>query len=87
MILTNETKHMKWHESCKHKCRLDLIICNKKQRLNKHKGICDKGYFFNPSNCECQCDKSCGTGEYLDYSNCKCKKIDWSTGWKMYWNY
>ena len=26
------------------------------------------------SNCECECDKSCGTAEYLDYSNCKCKK-------------
>ena len=22
----------------------------------------------------CECDKSCDIGEYLDYSNCKCKK-------------
>ena len=35
-------------------------------------GVCDKGYFCNPSNCEC--DKSCGYSEYLDYSNCKCRK-------------
>ena len=64
-------------------CRLDKIICNSKQRWNKDKcrceckelidkGTCDKGYFFNPSNYEC--DKSCGIGEYLDYSNCKCRK-------------
>ena len=26
------------------------------------------------SSCECQCDKSCGIGEYLDYKNCKCRK-------------
>ena len=28
----------------------------------------------NPSNCECECDKFCNTGEYLDYKNCKCRK-------------
>ena len=33
-----------------------------------------KGHFFNPSNCECECDKSCNISEYLDYSNCKCRK-------------
>ena len=38
------------------------------------KGVCDKGYALNPSNCECQCDKSCDFGEYLDYENCKCRK-------------
>ena len=25
-------------------------------------------------NCECECDKSCDVGEYLDYKKCKCKK-------------
>ena len=34
----------------------------------------DKGYAWNPSNCECECDKSCDVGEYLDYENCKCWK-------------
>ena len=38
------------------------------------KGICDKGFIWNPSNCECECDKSCDVGEYLDYVNCKCRK-------------
>ena len=35
------------------------------------KGACDKGYVWNPSNCECECDKSCNIDECLDYSNCK----------------
>ena len=38
------------------------------------KGVCDKGFIWNPSNCECKCDKSCDFGEYLDYENCKCRK-------------
>ena len=38
------------------------------------KGVCDKEYAWNPSNCECKCDKSCGLGKYLDYENFKCKK-------------
>ena len=37
------------------------------------KGICDKGFIWNPSNCECECNKSCYLGEYLDYPNCKCR--------------
>ena len=35
------------------------------------KGVCDRGYIWNPRNCECECDKSCDVGEYLDY---KCLK-------------
>ena len=29
---------------------------------------------MEPSNCECECDKACDVGEYLDYKNCKCRK-------------
>ena len=29
---------------------------------------------MNPSNCKCECDKSCDVGECLDYENCKCRK-------------
>ena len=36
--------------------------------------VCDKGFIWNPSNCQCECDKFCDAGEYLDYSNCKCRK-------------
>ena len=36
--------------------------------------VCDKGFICNLSNCECECDKSCDIGEYLDYKNCTCRK-------------
>ena len=32
---TNETKNIKWHETCKCKCRLEAIVCNNKQRWKK----------------------------------------------------
>ena len=38
------------------------------------KGICAKIFIWNPTNCECECGKSCDIGEYLDYKNCKCRK-------------
>ena len=55
MSRTNETRHIKWHETCKCKCRLDASVCNNKQRWNNDKcqceckelidkGICDKQY-------------------------------------------
>ena len=83
MSLTNETKSVKWYETCKCICKINKTICNNKQRWNKHKcrceckelidkGVCDEGFLWNPSNSEC--DKSCNIGQYLDYSDCKCKK-------------
>ena len=38
------------------------------------KGVIDKGFTWNPSNYECECDKLCDFSEYLDYKNCKCQK-------------
>ena len=38
------------------------------------KGVCDKGFIWTPTNCECECDKSRDIGEYVDYENYKCKK-------------
>ena len=41
----------------------------------------DQGVIWNPSNCQCECDKLCDIGKYLD---CKIvsveKKIDKLTG-------
>ena len=85
MSTTNETRFLEWYETYKCKCRLDVIVCNNKQRWNKNKcrceckelidkGICDKGFIWNPSNCECESDNTCDIGEYLDYENCKCRK-------------
>ena len=36
--------------------------------------MCNKGFTWNPSNCEYECDKNCDFSEYLDYENCKCRK-------------
>ena len=83
--ITNETRHIEWHEPCKCKCRLDGSVCNNKKHWNNDKcrceckklidkGVCDKGFIWNSSNCECECDKSCNVGEYLDYENFKCRK-------------
>ena len=57
MSRTNETKNIKWHETCKCECRLDAIVCNNKQRWNKNKykceckelinkGVCDKDFIW-----------------------------------------
>ena len=85
MSNSNETRHIKMHETSKCKSRLDASVCNNKQHWNDDKcwceckelidkGICYKGYAWNPSNCECECDKLCDFGEYLDYESCKCRK-------------
>ena len=53
MSRTNETRHIKWHKTCKYECRLDASVCNNKQRWNDDKcqceckelidkGVCDK---------------------------------------------
>ena len=47
-------------------------MCKSKELIDK--GVCDKGFIWNPSNCECKWDKSCDVSEYLDYENCKCRK-------------
>ena len=59
-----------------------------------------KGFIWNPSNCECECDKSCDIGENLNYEYCKCRKklVDKLTEcnsvecnmqfrWRVYWKY
>ena len=82
---TNKTRRLEWHETCLCKCRFDSSVCNNKQHWNDDKcryeskelidkEACDKGFIWNPSNCECECYKSCDFSEYFDYKNCKCKK-------------
>ena len=31
---TNKTRYIKWHETCKCKCRLDTSVCNNKKKKN-----------------------------------------------------
>ena len=56
-----QTKQIKWHESCKYKCRLNSIICNNKQKWNKDKCRCEclmnekcGNKFWNPNSCKCE---------------------------------
>ena len=81
LMRLDETRNVLWHESCKCVCKLNSSICNNKQIWNRcdcnedFAGIisCAKGYTLNPSICECQCDKWCKPGQYLDHKNCVCK--------------
>ena len=50
----------------------DKCRCEYKEFIDKEK--CDKGFIWNPSNHECECDKSCDVEEDLDYKNCKRRK-------------
>ena len=58
-----------WQETCKCKYRFNSVVFNNKQRWNDVKsscefkeligrGVCDKGFIWNPNNCECECYKS-----------------------------
>ena len=46
--------------------------CECKELIDR--GVCNKGFVWNPGNCKCECNKSCNISEYLDYENCKCRK-------------
>ena len=57
MSRSNETRHIKWYETCRCKFRSDTIVCNNKQCWNNgkcyskckeliDKGVCDKGYLL-----------------------------------------
>ena len=75
MSWSNHTKYVEWHKTCKCKCKLDASVFNNKQRWNEHKcrcrcreelsnkERCDKRFIWNPSNYNCECDKSCDIGE------------------------
>ena len=81
----NETRNIIWHETCKYVYRLTSSVCNSRKIWNEDKfrceckedlidkGICDKGFIWDSSNYEFECDRSCGIREYLDYKSCVCR--------------
>ena len=85
LMRLNESRNVLWHESCKCVCKSNSSVCHNKQIWNSDTcrydcnedfaGIisCAKRYMWNPSICECQCDKWCKPGQYLDHKNCVCK--------------
>ena len=52
MSRTNETRHVKWHETCKCKCRLDASVYNNKQRWNEDKCRCECKELIDKSVCD-----------------------------------
>ena len=48
--------------------------------------MCDKGFIWNPSNCECECDKSCDVGEYLDYEMGEIKQVEFKNQTYYFYN-
>ena len=83
LMRLNETRSV--CKRCKCVCKLNSSVCNNKQIWNSDtckydcnedfacKINCTKGYMWNPSTCECQCDIWCKPGQYLDHKNCICK--------------
>ena len=52
MSRTNETRHKKWHETCKSKCRLDASVYKNKQHWNEDKCRCECKEFINKGVCD-----------------------------------
>ena len=51
---TNETRYIKWHETCKCRCIPDASICTNKQRWNEDK-------------CRCECKELIDKGIVIKY--------------------
>ena len=48
----NETRHIKWHKTCHCKCRLDVSVCNNKQRWAEDKCRCECKELIDKGICE-----------------------------------
>ena len=77
------TRFLVQHES--RKCGLNKSACNSNQKWSHNEcrceckerddwSSCKDDYILNPSVCDCECNKTCKIGEYLDIENCSCKK-------------
>ena len=58
-----DSKQKRNHKECWRECK----------ELNDW-GSCEKGYMWNPSMCDCECNKACNIDEHLDIKNCSCEK-------------
>ena len=77
----NEANFLIHRGSCECKCRLNESVCNSKQKRNHIEcrcdckglddwGSCGKGYMWNPSMRDCECNIACKIDQYLDIKNC-----------------
>ena len=66
---------------------MNKTLCNSKQKWNHDKFCCESKeldkwrpckicYIWNPSTCDCECNKACVNkiNDYLDIKNCSFKK-------------
>ena len=94
------------HEPCECKCELNESVCNSRQKWNHNEcrseckeldnwGFCEKGYMWNPSTYDCECNKACKIDEYLHIKNCSCEarlvgklvlQCEWRWDIKYNWN-
>ena len=51
MSRTNETRHIKFHETYKCKCRFDTSVCNNKQCCNKDECMCECKELIDEGRC------------------------------------
>ena len=81
----NEARYLFQHGSSECNCGLNENVCNSLQKSNhaacwcKCKELndwssCINYYIWNPSMCDCECNKACKIDEYLDIKNCSRKK-------------
>ena len=73
-----ETGFIVQDESYEYKCGLDESVFNSRQKLNHDENHCEcKGlgdYMWNPSTCDCECNKACKIDEHLDTKSSSYKK-------------
>ena len=86
MSKVNEKRFLVQYESCKGKYKLNESVCNSKQKWSHNEcrcnskelddwDSCEKGYMWNPSTCDCECNKVWKTDEYLHAKICSCEKL------------
>ena len=86
MLGMSETGILVHHESYECKCRLNERLCNSKQTQNHDKSwceckICDDwnscndDYMWNPSTCDCECNKACRIDEIQKFKIVLVKNI------------
>ena len=81
----NETRSLVQHESYECKCGLNESVWNSLQKWNHDEcrcgykelsdwASCINDYIWNPSTCDCECNKASKIDEYLDIENCSSEK-------------
>ena len=81
----NKTRFLVQLELCELKCGLNKNKCNLKPELSHDEcrceckelddwSSCKDGYMSNCYTCDCECNKTCKTNQYLDIKNWPCEK-------------